>query len=160
MVFNNYFMKLKVGDKAPDFTLYDGYGNKVSLSDFRGKKVVLYFYPKDDTPGCTKESCSFNENIEKFESNDVEIIGVSGGTQESHKNFSEKYDLSFPLLVDENNNVANIYGAYGEKSMYGKKFMGIKRTTFFIDDKGIIKNIYENVSVDGHVEEVLENVSQ
>lgn len=150
--------KLKIGDKAPDFDLLSGDGRELSLESFRGKKVVLYFYPKDDTSGCTKEACSFRDNFTRVRKKGAEIIGISADPVESHKKFSEKYSLPFPLLSDESKDVIKAYGVWQEKSMYGKKYMGIERTTFIIDEKGKIAHIFPKVKVDGHTDEILGNL--
>lgn len=147
---------LTIGDKAPDFSSPATDGNIVSLKDYKGKKLVLYFYPKDDTSGCTKESCSFRDNLARVRKKGAEILGVSIDSVKSHQKFTEKYDLSFPLLADEEKNVVQAYGVWKEKSMYGRKYMGIERTTFIIDEKGKIARIFEKVKVDGHVDEVLD----
>lgn len=149
---------LKQGDKAPDFKLAADSGEIVSLKDYKGKKVVLYFYPKDMTDGCTKESCDFRDNIKKFEKNNTVVIGVSADDTKSHVKFKKKYDLPFTLLSDESKEMLNNYGVWQEKSMYGRKYMGIVRTTFVIDEKGKIEKIYDKVKVPGHVEEVLKNI--
>ncbi len=146
---------LKIGDRAPDFTLPSNAGGNVSLRDFRGKKVVLYFYPKDDTSGCTKEACSFRDNLARVKRKGAEIFGVSADSVGSHNKFSEKYELNFPLLSDETKSVVKAYGVWKEKSMYGRKFMGIERTTFIIDGEGRIARIFPKVKVEGHTEEVL-----
>lgn len=148
---------LKVNDKAPDFKLQSGNGETISLKDYRGKKVVLYFYPKDDTPGCTAESCDFRDNIKKFEKKNTVIIGVSADSVKSHRKFTEKYNLPFTLLSDETNEMLITYGVWQEKTMYGRKYMGIVRTTFIINEKGVIEKIYEKVKVQGHAEEVLKD---
>lgn len=145
----------KVGDKAPDFKLPSGSGESVSLKDYKGKKVVLYFYPKDDTPGCTKEACSFRDNIRILQRRGAVVIGVSADSVESHKKFTEKYDLPFTLVSDEAKDVIKKYGVWKEKSMYGRTYMGIERTTFVIDEKGIISRVFSKVKVDGHTEEIL-----
>ena len=146
---------LKVGDKAPDFRLPTGDGTKLSLKDLRGKKVVLYFYPKDNTSGCTKEACSFQSDLSAIEEKVAVVVGVSADSTDSHKRFSEKYNLSFALLSDERKEVIKAYGAWKQKSMYGKKFMGIERTTVIIDEDGIVQNIFSKVKVEGHVGEVM-----
>lgn len=146
---------LKAGDRAPEFTLETADGKKLSLKDFKGKKIVLYFYPKDMTPGCTKETCSFSENIARLRKKGAEVIGVSADSVSSHKKFTEKYGLQFPLLSDESKKTLKAYGVWKEKSMYGKKYMGIERTTFIIEEKGKIAHVFEKVKVDGHTEEVL-----
>ncbi len=147
---------LEVGKKAPDFSLLNQDEKKISLKDFIGQKVVLYFYPKDDTSGCTKEACSFSDDLPKFSKVDAVILGVSPDSVKSHKKFSEKYKLKFDLLADEEKLILEKYGVWKEKSMYGRKYMGVERTTFLIDEKGKIKKIFNKVKVDGHNKEVLE----
>ncbi len=146
---------LQVGDKAPDFTLPDQDGKPVSLKDFAGKKLVLYFYPKDNTPGCTREACAFKENIAAFNRIKTAVLGVSPDSSASHIKFIAKYELNFPLLADTERAVSTAYGVFKEKLMYGKKVMGIERTTFIIDEKGRIEKIFPKVKVDGHIEQVL-----
>ena len=146
---------LKVGSKAPAFTLMSQDGTKVSLKDFAGKKVVLYFYPRDMTPGCTKEACSFSENIDKLKKAGAVVLGVSADSVSSHDKFREKYKLQFPLLSDPDKEVIQKYGVWQEKNMYGKKSMGIVRTTFLIDEKGNVAHIFNKVRVDGHTDAVL-----
>jgi thioredoxin-dependent peroxiredoxin len=147
---------LKAGNKAPDFTLQSDSGKEVSLSQFLGKKeVILYFYPKDNTPGCTKEACSFRDSINVFSSKNAEVLGVSPDSVKSHQNFIQKQNLNFTLLSDPDHKVAEAYGAWGEKSMYGKKYMGILRTTFVIGKDGKIKKVFEKVKPEGHAEEIL-----
>ena len=148
--------ELKEGEKAPDFSLQDDSGKTVKLSDFKGKNVVLYFYPKDDTPGCTREACSFNDNLKVFAKKDTVILGVSADDEASHLKFKEKYGLTFPLLIDEDHKIATAYGAYGKKVNYGREYMGIIRSTFVIGPDGKLKRIFRNVKVDGHTEKVLE----
>ncbi|HQZ96688.1 MAG TPA: thioredoxin-dependent thiol peroxidase [Pyrinomonadaceae bacterium] len=145
---------LKEGDKAPDFTSKDQNGNDVSLSDFAGKRVVLYFYPKDDTPGCTKEACSFRDADEVFREKGITVLGVSTDNEKSHQKFISKYQLPFDLLADVDKKIVEDYGVWGEKSMYGKKYMGTFRKTFLIDDSKIVK-IFEKVDVAKHADEVL-----
>jgi len=147
---------LEVGKKAPDFLLYNQDEKKISLKDYLGKNVILYFYPKDDTSGCTKEACSFRDNLPKFSKADAVILGISPDSVKSHKKFSEKYKLPFNLLADEEKKVIENYGVWKEKSLYGRKYMGVERTTFIIDEKGKIKKIFNKVKVDGHENEVLE----
>src|SRR5215469_1628045 len=147
--------ELKVGQKAPDFTLADDSGQKVKLSDFKGKKVVLYFYPKDDTPGCTKEACNFRDGFAEIKSRGAVVLGVSADSVDSHKKFKNKFELNFPLLADPDKKMIESYGVWKEKSMYGRKYMGIERTTFVIDPHGKIKKIFPKVKVEGHAEEVL-----
>lgn len=131
-------------------------GKKVSLKELKGKKVVLYFYPKDDTTGCTAEACSFRDNIKQIEKKNAVVIGVSKDDTKSHQRFKAKYDLPFTLLSDENLDMLKAYDVWKEKSMYGRKYMGIVRTTFIIDEKGIISEVFNNVKVNGHTEEILE----
>ncbi len=149
---------LAVGKKAPSFSLPDSNGKKVSLKDFFGKKVILYFYPKDMTSGCTKEACDFRDNFPNFEKLNIQVIGVSPDSVSSHKKFVEKYNLPFILLSDEKKKVIQKYGVWKEKSLYGKKYMGVERTTFIIDEKGKIINIFPQVKVDGHVEGILKHL--
>ena len=153
--------ELKVGDTAPDFRLPSTEGREIALIEFRGKKnVVLYFYPKDDTPGCTKEACSFRDERPKFDKKDAVILGVSFDDLESHKKFAGKYKLPFPLLSDADKKIAEAYGVYKEKSMYGRTYMGIERSTFVIDKDGKIAQVYRKVRVDGHSDEVLGALSE
>lgn len=147
--------KLKEGDKAPDFAVPDANGNTVRLKDLRGKKVVLYFYPKDDTPGCTKEACAFRDSFSKFKRRGIEVLGVSVDSEKSHQKFIQKFDLPFGLLADTNKKVSEAYGTYGEKKFMGRKSMGNHRMTFLIDEKGKIKKIFEKVKPEEHAEEVL-----
>ena len=149
---------LEIGKKSPDFTLPDQDGKKISLKDFIGKKVVLYFYPKDNTSGCTKEACNFRDDFPKFKKSDAVIIGISPDSSASHKKFIEKYDLPFTLLSDEDKKVLEKYEVWKEKSMYGRKYMGVERTTYIIDEKGKIKKIFNKVKVDGHNQEVMEEL--
>ena len=148
-------MTLEAGKAAPAFSLQTGDGTAVSLKQFRGKTVVLYFYPKDDTPGCTKEACSFRDSQADIKRAGAVVLGISGDDEASHKKFSEKYHLTFPLLADPGWSTAKAYGVYKQKSMYGKTFWGIERTTFIIDASGRIAKIFPRVKVDGHVDEVL-----
>jgi len=148
-------MSVNVGDKAPSFTLPADGGGKVSLKDFKGKTVVLYFYPKDDTSGCTAEACAFRDALPDFSKVDAEIIGISRDPVKSHDKFKAKYDLPFPLASDEDGKVCEAYGTWVEKSMYGRKYMGIERSTFLIDGKGVIRNVWRKVKVPGHADEVL-----
>jgi peroxiredoxin Q/BCP len=147
---------LKVGDKAPDFSGVDENGNKISLKDFKGKKVVLYFYPKDNTTGCTAEACDFRDSYSRIKRKGVVLLGVSPDSEKSHQNFKEKYDLPFPLIADTDKTIANAYDVWQEKSMYGRKYMGIVRSTFVIDEKGKIMAVFPKVKVTGHVDQVLE----
>lgn len=146
--------KLNIGDKAPDFTLPTDSDGKVTLSDLKGQSVVLYFYPKDDTPGCTKESCGFNDALPAFEGLNTQIIGISKCSVKKHDKFKAKYGLNFTLASDENSDVCEQYGTWVQKSMYGKTYMGIQRATFLIDETGTIAAIWPKVKVPGHVEEV------
>mgnify|MGYP003393765471 CR=1 FL=1 len=150
---------LEVGKKAPAFSLKDGEGNKVSLSDFKGKTVVLYFYPKDMTSGCTQESCDFRDAFPKFKKKGAVILGISRDDEKSHQKFKAKYDLPFPLLADTETKMCEAYGVWKEKSMYGRKYMGIERTTVVIGPDGKIQEVYAKVKVPGHVDAVLEKVS-
>jgi peroxiredoxin Q/BCP len=148
--------ELKVGQKAPDFTLLNDAGEKVNLSDLKGKKVVLYFYPKDDTPGCTTEACNFRDGLSEIKRHGAVVLGVSADSVESHKKFKKKFELNFPLLADTDKKMIERYGVWKEKSMYGKKYMGIERTTFVIDEQGKISRIFPKVKVSEHYDEVLE----
>ena len=147
---------LKVGHKAPAFSLPSGDGTTLSLKDFKGKKIVLYFYPKDNTPGCTKEACSFQENLSALKKKGAVLLGVSADSARAHANFASKYDLTFPLLSDEKKEVIKAYGVWKKKAMYGLKFLGIERTTFVIDEEGTISHIFPKVKVQGHTQEVLD----
>jgi thioredoxin-dependent peroxiredoxin len=147
---------LTVGDKAPVFSGIDDSGKTISLKDFKGKKFVLYFYPKDNTSGCTVEACDFRDNFSSFKKAGIPVIGVSPDTEKSHKGFKEKYELPFPLLADTDKTICKAYGVWQEKSMYGRKYMGVVRSTFVIDEKGKIAAVYSKVKVPGHVKEVLE----
>ena len=146
--------ELSIGDQAPDFTLPSNGDGEITLSSFKGQKVVLYFYPKDNTPGCTKESCSFRDHKKEFESLNTQIIGLSKCSIKKHDNFVAKQELNFPLASDENSDVCEQYGVWKEKSMYGKKFWGIERSTFLIDEQNKIIHIWRKVKVPGHVEEI------
>lgn len=145
----------KVGDKAPAFTLPTDDGDSVSLAKLKGRNVVLYFYPKDDTSGCTAEACGFRDSFPKFGKLDAEVIGISRDSVESHDKFKKKHKLSFPLGSDADGKVTEAYGVWVEKSMYGRKYMGIERATFLIDGKGVVRKVWRKVKVPGHVEEVL-----
>jgi peroxiredoxin Q/BCP len=146
---------LKAGDKAPDFTAKDQNGKTVSLADFKGKTVILYFYPKDDTPGCTAEACDFRDNYQSLVGKGYEVIGVSTDDEKSHKKFETKYSLPFPLIADTDHSIVDSYNVWGEKSMYGKKFMGTIRTTFIIDGNGIIKQVIDKVDTKAASQQVL-----
>ena len=148
-------MKLKVGDKAPDFKVNDQDGNPVKLSTLRGKKVILYFYPKDMTPGCTTEACNLRDHYGSMSKKGYEILGVSTDSEKSHKKFIEKEKLPFRLLADTEKAIHDSYGTWVEKSMYGRKYMGTARTTFVIDEKGIIEDIIEKVDTRNHADQIL-----
>ena len=147
---------MKVGQKAPNFSVEDDSGKKVKLSDFKGKKVVLYFYPKDDTPGCTKEACSFRDGLKGLTKLGAVVLGVSMDDVKSHKKFKDKFDLNFPLLADTEKKIVTDYGVWKEKSMYGRTYMGIERTTFIIGGDGKISHIFPKVKVGQHYDEVKE----
>lgn len=151
---------LEPGARAPAFTLTDDQGSKVRLSELKGQPVVLYFYPKDDTPGCTREACAFRDAQAKFEKLGVVVLGVSPDSVESHEKFRDKFKLNFPLLADKGHQTAEKYGAWREKNMYGKKSMGIQRCTFLIDSAGKIAKVWKRVKVDGHEQQVLEAANQ
>jgi len=146
---------LKIGQRAPDFILMSSDEKTLSPKDFTGKEIVLYFYPKDNTSGCTKEACSFESNLKAIKKKGAMVIGVSADSVNSHVKFAKKYGLSFPLLSDEKKEVVKSYGIWKEKSMYGRKYFGIERTTVVIDEKGIVRHIFNKVKVDGHADEVL-----
>lgn len=148
-------VELKVGDKAPAFSLPDQKGSANRLGQHKGKQVVLYFYPKDDTPGCTKEACGFRDVSPSVKKAGAVVLGVSLDGQASHQKFAAKFDLPFPLLSDEDAKVSKAYGVYKKKNMYGKSFWGIERSTFVIDERGTLKAIFRKVKVDGHIEEVM-----
>jgi peroxiredoxin Q/BCP len=148
-------MSVTPGDKAPAFTMKTDGNGSVSLAKLKGQSVVLYFYPKDDTSGCTAEACGFRDSLPKFGKVDAVVIGVSRDSVESHDKFKKKYKLPFMLAADEDGLVCNAYGTWVEKSMYGRKYMGVERATFLIDGKGVVRNLWRKVKVPGHVEEVL-----
>ena len=149
-----------IGRPAPDFSLPSTTGENVSLKQFKGKKtVVLYFYPKDETPGCTREACDFRDHTAEFEAAKVVVLGVSTDSLESHQHFKEKQKLPFPLLSDEDAAVSKLFGVYKQKNLYGKKHLGIERTTFVIDKTGRVAQIWPKVKVDGHIQDVLEFVA-
>ena len=147
--------KLKEGDKAPDFAVTDEAGKTVSLKNLRGKKFVLYFYPKDDTPGCTKEACSFRDSFSKFKKRGIEVFGVSLDSEKSHQKFIDKFSLPFRLLADTERKLSDSFGTYGEKKFMGRTYMGVNRMTFLIDEQGKIKKIFGKVKPEEHAEEVL-----
>ncbi|MFW9835052.1 MAG: thioredoxin-dependent thiol peroxidase [Candidatus Thorarchaeota archaeon] len=152
---------LKTGDNAPDFTTTTESGEKIKLSSFKGKKIFLYFYPKDNTSGCQAEACSIRDSYDVFEKSEIPVFGVSGGTAKSHQSFKDKNDLPFPLLMDEDFEIAKLYDVYKKKKMYGKEYMGIERTTFLIDEKGKIEGIFggsegiEKVKTKEHADQVI-----
>lgn len=150
---------LSIGDPAPDFTLADADGNSVKLSDFNGKKVVLYFYPKDDTPGCTKEACGFRDAQDEYGEANAVVIGVSPDSEKSHQRFRDKYDLPFLLLADPDRQAIEAYEVWKEKNMYGKKYMGVERSTFIIDEAGVVQEILRKVKVEGHVQAVISSLA-
>jgi thioredoxin-dependent peroxiredoxin len=152
-------MTLSPGDPAPEFSLPDGEGNTVSLSDFRGKRVVLYFYPRDNTPGCTKEACGFRDAYPDYQSNDVVVLGISTDDAKSHTKFTTKYSLPFPLLSDADGQVAATYDSYGLKKFMGKEYMGISRNTFIIGPDGKIEKIYRKVKPEAHATEILADLA-
>lgn len=151
-------MNLNIGDKAPDFNLKDQNGNDVSLDSLKGKRVILYFYPKDDTPGCTVEACNFRDDFSLYADRNTVILGVSPDGEQSHQKFIKKFDLPYSLLCDEDHSVAEKYGAWGEKNMYGRKYMGIIRTTVQIDKDGKIEQVYEKVKAKIHSKEILDTI--
>jgi thioredoxin-dependent peroxiredoxin len=146
---------MDVNNKAPEFTLPDQNGKDISLKEFRGKNVVLYFYPRADTPGCTIEACEFRDSYKKIQKTGAALLGISPDTPKSQKKFEEKFSLPFTLLGDAEKKVANLYGVYKEKNMYGKKVMGVARTTFIIGPDGKIKHVFQKVKPEGHADEVL-----
>ena len=147
---------LKAGDKAPDFTANDQNGQAVSLADFKGKTVILYFYPKDDTPGCTAEACDFRDNYQSLQAQGYQVIGVSTDDEKSHKKFVTKHNLPFPLIADTDQSIVQAYGVWGEKNMYGKKYMGTMRTTFIIDADGVISHVITKVDTKASSKQVLD----
>ena len=148
-------ISLKKGDKAPDFSAKDQNGNTISLSDYKGKKLVIYFYPKDNTSGCTAEACSLRDSYSALQSKGYEILGVSPDSENSHVNFIKKYNLPFPLIADTDKSLAQAYGVWGEKKMYGKTYFGIIRTTFKIDAEGFIEEVISKVDTKNHAEQLL-----
>lgn len=146
---------LSIGDKAPDFVLPSEEGKQISLASLRGKKIVLYFYPKDSTPGCTQEACDFRDHFETFQKQGIAVFGISRDSAKSHAKFKEKHRLPFTLLVDHDGTVCEAYGVINKKSLFGNTFLGIERSTFLIDEMGIIRAIWRKVKVKGHVEQVL-----
>ncbi len=148
-------MTLKIGDPAPAFESTDQDGNPVRLSDLQGKKLVLYFYPKDDTPGCTAEACDLRDNYDRFLAQGYAVLGVSVDDERSHQKFIKKFDLPFPLLADTDQKLVNAYGVWGEKNMYGRTYMGTLRKTFVIDENGVIADIIEKVDTKNHTSQIL-----
>lgn len=146
---------LKIGDKAPVFDGLNQKGDKISLTDFKGKKLILYFYPKDNTPGCTAESCDLNDNYEMWLAKGFEVVGVSPDSEKSHLKFIDNFGLKFNLIADTEKKILQAYGAWGEKSMYGKKYMGVIRTTFIIDENGVIEEIFEKVQTKEHSNQII-----
>lgn len=153
-------MAVEAGQAVQDFELTNNKGEKVKLSDYRGKHVVLYFYPKDNTPGCTTEACDFRDNYESFQDLDAVILGVSPDSEESHKKFIDKHDLPFELLVDEEKEVAEQFGVWQLKKKFGKEYMGIVRSTFIIDKEGVLQKEFRDITVKGHVEEALNYIRE
>ena len=152
-------MQLHPGDPAPDFLLGDHDGATVALGDLRGRRVILYFYPKDDTPGCTKEACQFNDSLDRFSDLNVTILGVSGDDGQSHRRFRSKFSLRFPLLTDPDHLVAKAYGAHGDKSLYGRLVTGTIRSAFLISETGRIEQAWYNVRADGHPAAILDGLA-
>lgn len=151
-------MELNIGDKAPEFEGKDQHGNTVKLSGYRGKKVILYFYPKDDTSGCTAQACNLRDNYSSLQKEGYEVIGVSIDSEKSHQKFISKYDLPFTLLADTDKQIVEQYGVWQEKSMYGRKYMGTMRYTFIIDEEGVIQDIITKVKTSGHTGQILKQV--
>lgn len=152
-------MTLIVGDNAPDFTVSSDQNQLITLKNFRGKKVVLYFYPKDNTPGCTREACDFRDQIPAFDAQNTVIIGISRDSVASHQKYKEKHLLPFTLLADESGDICQAYGVINKKSLFGNTFLGIQRSTFLIDEKGVIRAIWRKVKVNGHIEQVLNELN-
>ncbi|WP_346859831.1 thioredoxin-dependent thiol peroxidase [uncultured Draconibacterium sp.] len=147
---------LKVGDKAPDFEGVNQNGEKIGLKDFAGKKLILYFYPKDNTPGCTAESCNLNDNYDAWLEKGFDVVGVSPDSEKSHQKFIEKFGFKFNLIADTEKEILETYGVWGEKSMYGRKYMGVFRTTFVIDEKGVFEEVFEKVETKDHTRQIIE----
>lgn len=151
---------LKIGQAAPDFSSIDQEGNPVSIKQFKGKKIILYFYPKDDTPGCTSEACNLRDNYQELRDMGFVVIGISPDTEKSHQKFSTKYNLPFHLVPDPDKTIIKSYGAWGEKKMYGKAYQGVLRTTYVISEKGIIEAVIEKVIVKDHTKQIMELINQ
>jgi peroxiredoxin Q/BCP len=151
---------LKEGMKAPDFKGHDQEGHEISLSDFAGKKLVLYFYPKDNTPGCTAEACNLRDNYDELLNKGFKVVGISADSEKSHKGFAGKYSLPFPLIADTSKKIMDDYGVFGEKKLYGKTFLGVQRTTFVIDENGIIEKIISKVQTSDHSKQILNLYNQ
>jgi thioredoxin-dependent peroxiredoxin len=151
--------RLEIGDEAPPFTLADQDGEEVSLSDFSGRRVVVYFYPADDTPGCTKEACQFDAALDRFAASGADVVGISPDGAESHRRFRDRYGLKLRLLTDEDHGVMEAYGAWGEKTLYGRKSIGVIRSTFLVSPAGTIERAWYNVRADGHADKVLVEIS-
>ncbi|MCS6904935.1 MAG: thioredoxin-dependent thiol peroxidase [Bacteroidia bacterium] len=151
---------LNIGDIAPDFSAPDQNENIVTLSSFRGSKVALYFYPKDDTPGCTKQACNIRDNYQALLEAGIRVLGVSADSVESHKKFAQKYQLPFPILADPEKNIINAYGVFGEKNVYGKKTPSIFRTTYLIDENGVIQDIIKQVKTEDHTSQILKKIQK
>jgi peroxiredoxin Q/BCP len=152
--------KLEEGMKAPDFKGTDQHGKEVRLSDFAGKKLILYFYPKDNTPGCTAEACNLRDNYNELLKKGFAIVGISADSEKSHKGFAEKYSLPFPLIADTTKKIMDDYGVFGEKNLYGKTFLGVRRTTFIIDEKGVIEKIIGKVETKEHATQIFKLYNQ
>ncbi len=150
--------EINIGDLAPDFEAQDESGKKHALKDYKGKTLILYFYPKDNTSGCTQEACDFRDSFSRFSKKGATVLGVSPDSAKSHQGFKSKYDLPFPLLADEDKKICAAYGVWKEKSMYGRKYMGVERSTFLIGPDGRVQEIFRKVKVSGHVEELIEKV--
>jgi len=153
-------ISLKSGDKAPEFNSVDQNGAQIKLSDLKGKKLILYFYPKDNTSGCTAEACSLRDGYEKLSNHGYVVVGVSPDSEKSHQNFIKKFDLPFKLIADTNQEVSTLYGVWGEKKMYGRSYMGILRATFLIDEKGIISHVISKVNTGDHVNQIIEIIEK
>lgn len=152
-------LKLAVGDKAPAFEGVNQHGKKITLNDFKGKKLILYFYPKDNTPGCTAEACDLNDNYEMWISKGYHVVGVSPDNEKSHQKFIEKFNLKFDLIADTKTEILETYGVWGEKSMYGRKYMGVLRTTFVIDENGTIEAVFDKVDTKTHTSQIIKNLN-